>query len=255
MKKIEFLGVGAGFSVGLGNTSAMIYDKIPENGFIMIDCGEQARMEIVNRGLFTNLKGVIITHLHGDHIFGLELLGFYWYFVRKEKLVLYLPSEQLSEELKSLFILTMKQVQDNEGRPVEATFDDFFNVKVIGQLPLKIDNCQYTFKTVPHVPNKESYGLIIENEGRSHIYSSDISRPIFDLDWYKSINNINYIWHDCQLYDGGKGSVHCYLGALQKFKNKKLGLMHYNKTPSDEELRSAQEWCHGFIKKGEIFEL
>lgn len=65
--KLEFLGCGAGFSVGLGNNNVMIYDDTPENGYWLIDCGETTRVKLVERGLADKCLGVIVTHIHGDH--------------------------------------------------------------------------------------------------------------------------------------------------------------------------------------------
>ncbi|SEJ18563.1 ribonuclease Z [Bhargavaea ginsengi] len=76
--QIQFLGTGAGMPSKQRNTSALALKLLEERGsFWLFDCGEAAQ----HRMLHTTLKPrkldkIFITHLHGDHIFGLPgMLG------------------------------------------------------------------------------------------------------------------------------------------------------------------------------------
>ncbi len=73
-----FLGTGAGVPAKLRNVSALALMLLEErNAVWLFDCGEATQHQI----LYTSLKPrkiekIFITHLHGDHIFGLPgLLG------------------------------------------------------------------------------------------------------------------------------------------------------------------------------------
>lgn len=95
----------------LGNNSALpAHDRYPtcqvvqiEGVSIMIDCGEGAQILLKKHGIsWRNIRHIFISHLHGDHYFGLpglltsmSLLG------RTEALVLYAP-EALEPILKSI---------------------------------------------------------------------------------------------------------------------------------------------------------
>ena len=266
--RLKFLGTGAGFSVGLGNTSAIVYDKEPKNGFTMIDCGEHARSKLVELGIVDNLKNVLITHIHGDHYFGIELLAFYWFFVKKEKLNVYLPSTTIKDELIKSLSSSLCKVQNENGDPIEKTVEDFLNIQVIDSVT--IDKTIYRFFKVPHVPNKECYGVQIMTESGVSIYTSDINRPIWDINddqtsfIYRGLKNYNYIFHDAQLYDGKAGAVHAFIGDLKndilsqkvsKENSNKLILMHYGKPQTDDEKAKAKEWCGGFAIPEQEFDI
>ncbi|MBQ7232017.1 MAG: ribonuclease Z [Bacillales bacterium] len=76
--KVVFLGTGAGMPSKLRNVSGTVLDLSQENGtHWLFDCGEATQHQI----LYTSIKPrkiekIFISHLHGDHIFGLPgLLG------------------------------------------------------------------------------------------------------------------------------------------------------------------------------------
>lgn len=71
--QIQFLGTGAGMPSKARNTSSLAVKLLEENGFIwLFDCGEATQHQILHTSLKPRkINKVFITHLHGDHIFGL----------------------------------------------------------------------------------------------------------------------------------------------------------------------------------------
>lgn len=69
--KITFLGTGAGQpSIERNTTSIAI--EIENKEFILVDCGEGTLKQLMISNLkYSSVKAIFITHLHGDHIFGL----------------------------------------------------------------------------------------------------------------------------------------------------------------------------------------
>ncbi|SER15191.1 ribonuclease Z [Gracilibacillus ureilyticus] len=71
--QVVFLGTGAGLPSKSRNVTSVILDLLQENQSMwMFDCGEATQHQI----LHTNIKPrkvtkIFITHLHGDHIYGL----------------------------------------------------------------------------------------------------------------------------------------------------------------------------------------
>lgn len=71
--KLTFLGTGAGVPSKTRNVSATVLDLLQQaNSMWLFDCGEGTQHQI----LYTTIKPrkinkIFITHLHGDHIFGL----------------------------------------------------------------------------------------------------------------------------------------------------------------------------------------
>src|SRR5687767_14791722 len=62
--------------------------------YFLIDCGESTQMRLQSAGIRPfKINLVLISHLHGDHVFGLPgLLSSYSHLQRKEKLTVYGPT-------------------------------------------------------------------------------------------------------------------------------------------------------------------
>nr|WP_285865227.1 ribonuclease Z [Lederbergia lenta] len=73
-----FLGTGAGVPAKLRNVTAMALKLLEErNAIWLFDCGEATQHQIIHTTIKPRkIEKIFITHLHGDHIFGLPgLLG------------------------------------------------------------------------------------------------------------------------------------------------------------------------------------
>ncbi|RLQ92165.1 ribonuclease Z [Planomicrobium sp. Y74] len=76
--QILFLGTGAGMPSKQRNTSALALKLLEERGAVwLFDCGEATQHQILHTTLKPRkIEKIFITHLHGDHIYGLPgLLG------------------------------------------------------------------------------------------------------------------------------------------------------------------------------------
>lgn len=76
--ELTFLGTGAGVPAKERNVSAIALDLAQERGTTwLFDCGEATQHQILHTSIKPRkIEKVFITHLHGDHIFGLPgLLG------------------------------------------------------------------------------------------------------------------------------------------------------------------------------------
>ncbi|MFS0643936.1 ribonuclease Z [Siminovitchia sp. 179-K 8D1 HS] len=76
--ELFFLGTGAGVPAKLRNVSALALLLLEErNAIWLFDCGEATQHQILHTSLKPRkIEKIFITHLHGDHIFGLPgLLG------------------------------------------------------------------------------------------------------------------------------------------------------------------------------------
>ena len=71
--ELQFLGTGAGMPSKMRNTSALIMNLAAEgHGYWLFDCGEATQHQILHTSLKPRkISKIFITHLHGDHIFGL----------------------------------------------------------------------------------------------------------------------------------------------------------------------------------------
>ena len=68
--RVHILGCGSALPTLNHNASSQVVE-VREKLF-MIDCGEGTQLQLrKNRIRFTKLQAVFISHLHGDHCFGL----------------------------------------------------------------------------------------------------------------------------------------------------------------------------------------
>lgn len=71
--QLHFLGTGAGIPSKLRNVSSVLLDLLQEtNQMWMFDCGEATQHQILSTSIRPRkISKIFITHLHGDHIYGL----------------------------------------------------------------------------------------------------------------------------------------------------------------------------------------
>ncbi|MGP9664975.1 MBL fold metallo-hydrolase, partial [Halomonas sp. AOP22-C1-8] len=67
-----FLGTSAGVPTKTRNVSGIALRESKGKGWYLIDCGEGTQHQILHTKLsFHSLKAIFITHVHGDHCYGL----------------------------------------------------------------------------------------------------------------------------------------------------------------------------------------
>src|SRR6476661_1741755 len=68
-----FLGTGAGIPAKARNVSAIALELLEERGAVwLFDCGEATQHQILRTPVKPRrIEKIFITHLHGDHIYGL----------------------------------------------------------------------------------------------------------------------------------------------------------------------------------------
>ena len=132
--ELQFLGTGAGMPSKMRNTSSVVLNLSAEGeGYWLFDCGEATQHQILHTSLKPRKIGkIFITHLHGDHIFGLPgLIGSRSFLGGDEPLDIYGPAG-LEEWLETTLRITKTHLnyelgihEIGEGIVVE---DDDFRV-------------------------------------------------------------------------------------------------------------------------------
>ena len=92
--ELVFLGTGAGMPSKQRNTSSLILNLSAEQaGYWMFDCGEATQHQLLRTSIKPRkINKIFITHLHGDHIFGLPgFLGSRSFLGGEEELIIYGP--------------------------------------------------------------------------------------------------------------------------------------------------------------------
>lgn len=91
---LQFLGTSAGMPTRARNVSGTAVIESSGKGWYLVDCGEATQHQLLRSSLsMRELRGVFITHVHGDHCFGLPgLLASAGISGRTEPLELVLPA-------------------------------------------------------------------------------------------------------------------------------------------------------------------
>jgi len=218
--QIQMLGTGSAFAKKYYNNNALVFCS----GFtLMLDCGATAPRSLFELQIpFTKIDGVLITHLHADHIGGLEELAFQLTYVYKHRMKLFVPSAIVND----LWNYSLRGGLENIAEGF-TNLDSYFDVCILdAEVPVEL-HPGLTIELLPteHVLMKPSYGLLI-NE---YVYFSSDSkfnqRRLHDLQYNR---NCQYFLHDCQLYS--PGMVHASLDELLTLPSdiqKNVWLMHY----------------------------
>ncbi|MCH4169459.1 MAG: ribonuclease Z [Streptococcaceae bacterium] len=117
--EIQFLGTGAGMPAKHRNVSSLVLKLLQErNEAWLFDCGEATQIQILHTTIKPRkINKIFITHLHGDHIFGLPGLLSSRTFQAGEiqtPLTLYGP-----KGIQEFVELTLKISQTKLGYPIE----------------------------------------------------------------------------------------------------------------------------------------
>ncbi|WP_127579714.1 MBL fold metallo-hydrolase [Paenibacillus koleovorans] len=224
--QLRMIGSGSAFAKAYYNNNALVAC----NGYtLMIDCGILAPMALHKMNFPMNdIQGVLVTHLHADHIGGLEEYALRMKYMYQLRPSLYIEENLIEplwdDSLKAGLRYTV------EG---ESTLRDFFDV-----VPLKCDVRQeiqpglsVELIRTKHFPNMPSYSVVLNDKV---FYSGDMTFNRALLDEMFVRRQCVQVLHDCQLE--GNGLVHSTLNELLSLPEEyqeRILLMHYGDSMPD----------------------
>lgn len=263
--KIIWAGTGSAFAPeGTWQCQAVIVSDTGKN--FLIDCGSDARHSLRRCGIKAgDIDAVYISHLHGDHVHGLEWLGFKRFgyggrVVQRPKLF------GISTILTRLWARVLSGTLESiEGKV--NTFADYFDLRPVEE------NESFTWEGIlfepvqtVHVMNgralTDSFGVLVTDEqGTKVFFTTDTQHCPTQIT--ASYNQADIVFHDCETSSFASG-VHAHytqLVTLSPATKAKTYLIHY--MPDDEDgsgpyfkpEQAVADGFRGFVAPGTVFDL
>ncbi len=239
--KVTFLGVGSAFSNINGSSNILV-----ESGDVkwLIDCSFTCPGSLKKFGLsLKDITHILITHLHSDHISGLEQVAFITRLVHKKAPTL-VTTESLMDRLwRNSLSGGLKYIEETPGDSDPQTLSDFFVPRPVvpGQWfhPDGNPGLRARIHLTDHVKGVETYGLEVEEtpggRDKRFFFSGDARFDRKSI--IEGVRSCSLLFHDCQLFDFGmdnRGGVHTSYNQLKRLPastRRHVWLYHYGDTP------------------------
>lgn len=156
--KVHILGCGSALPTLKHNSSSQIIEL--RGKAFMVDCGEGTQMQFRHTHIhFAKINAIFISHLHGDHCFGLlGLLSTFGMLGRTAKLRVFAPIEYESLFKQQIDFFLKGMEYELEFVPVDTTrsqviYDD--KSLTVETIPLqhRVPCCGYLFREKPTLPH------------------------------------------------------------------------------------------------------
>jgi len=252
--QLLFLGSGSAHTLEGDNFQSNMM-LIADNGRrLLIDCGSDIRWSLARRGFsYRDITDIYISHLHADHIGGLEHVGFQRKFDPKCELPrLYLDASLPAPLWENSLKGGMGLIADGE-----TTLTTFFDVCVVppGE---SFDWEGLRLQPVPttHVTSRYhtilSHGLLIEHGQRRTFITTDTQFCPDHLKPYYAAADL--IFHDCEI-GPVKTGVHSHyedLVSLPEAVRAKTWLYDYQPIALPDVVSDGFQ---GLVRAGQSFEV
>lgn len=221
---IQMLGTGSAFAKTFFNNNALIYSG---GRILLIDCGHTAPKMLHRLGISPDdIDAILISHIHADHVGGLEELAFKYKFTYKTRKPLYI-AETLVE---SLWQHSLRGGLEQEHYD---SLQHFFDVRPLpeGTRVELLSGLRAELLRTDHIPNKYSYSILLND---SFFYTADMKFNPELLAKLVRERGVTTIFHDCQLH--APGTVHACLPQLLTLPDdiqERIRLMHYGDDQPD----------------------
>lgn len=175
--KLTILGCYAATPRTLTNPTSQVLEL--NNELFLIDCGEGTQVELRrNKVKFSKIKHVFISHLHGDHFFGLiGLISTFMLLGRETELHIYGP-----KGIKEIITLQLKMSKSWTSYPL------YFH-ELTGKEPeVILETKKVTVETIPLDHRVYTNGFLFrEKPGDRKLLMEEVEKYPIDVAYYRGI--------------------------------------------------------------------
>lgn len=175
--KVTILGCYAATPRSFTNPTSQVLEINKE--MVLIDCGEGTQVQLRrNKIKFSRIKHVFISHLHGDHFFGLVgLVSTFSLLKRETELHIYGP-----KGIKQIITLQLKLANSWTNYPL------YFHELSATEPEVILDNSRITVTTIPLKHRVYTNGFLFrEKEGDRKLIVGEAQRLNIDYTLFKSL--------------------------------------------------------------------
>jgi len=219
--KFKFIGTGGIFDTQIGNSAAIVE---LDSGKLLLDCGYTVYGALKEKALVDEIKYLLITHLHGDHVGSIHPLILQNTKKRKEKIKVLYPTEDFRNVLNEYFSFFL--VEPNNYIEY-ISIEKFPEIGFIDTKNLHFNEFQ-TFAYYFHFQEEFIY------------YSGDLGCVNTTAEFLESINHENIIvFHEVSFIEG---KAHVYYKDLMNVLSEYNVYAYHcnqNNAPIDCDLKFA----------------
>jgi ribonuclease BN (tRNA processing enzyme) len=248
---LHVLGSGAAFSRRYGTTCSVLH--VPSGDLWLIDCGRQAPEQLASAGMrWHDVTGQLVTHVHGDHVFGLEEFAFVRYYTSNSRVPAVMkggPRPRLAahsavlSELWEVLGPSLRYRSDASGQPVTGSLGDYFEVLRPSAVEapaqaawnhaetFRVADLSLVVRETRHVFGKPSTSIELELPGQASRLAWWSGDSVVDAELLESLApRTTIFFHDCTFVDF-PGQVHGLFSDFEKLApslREKIVLMHHD---------------------------